>query len=317
MAGTNLFAPDTAAVHIALTDESGNAILVKCATGDIPSSASGYAIGCMLVNTTTGTLYTNTGTASSCTFTAVNTDTAGNIALATGSMIIGAAGVGSAIDVKTAGNILVGNGSTATSVNLASITVPVKTAVTLLSATPGNVKGLWGMQTTAATMTSGTIIGTRGEVDIPNSGNLGGGAANYAYGTQGKIAAGTGTTIDCGSGHVAGILGQLDISGATTTSGHIAPVISSIQDSAGIARTTVNGFYAELPAYGSGALMNSVLQGVGAANYGLDLGGIGGMTKFVTLPSSVVGAANGGGSDVYIDININGVPARITAKYVS
>ena len=72
MAGTNFFAPEvnTAAVQTALVDEFGNAILVKCATGSIPSGVAGYAVGCLLINTTSGVLYTNTGTVSSCTFSA-------------------------------------------------------------------------------------------------------------------------------------------------------------------------------------------------------------------------------------------------------
>ena len=66
--GTNLFVGGT--VDIAMCDLTGNAMMVKCTTGNIPSSVAGYAIGCLLINTTSGTLYTNTGTAASCTFTA-------------------------------------------------------------------------------------------------------------------------------------------------------------------------------------------------------------------------------------------------------
>ena len=69
--GTNLFANSGDKVEVALTDDSGNAILVKCLVGDIPSSVAGYAIGCLLINTTSGVLLINTGTAASCTFAAV------------------------------------------------------------------------------------------------------------------------------------------------------------------------------------------------------------------------------------------------------
>lgn len=114
MSGTNLFAPETSqAVKIALTDESGNAILVKCATASIPSAVAGYAKGCELIDTTTGLLYSNTGTADSCTFTSVGVDTPGDIALTTGSILIGAAGVAAALDMKGNGKILIGNGTTA------------------------------------------------------------------------------------------------------------------------------------------------------------------------------------------------------------
>jgi len=269
-AGTGLFSPtNSTTVLTALTDNSNNAILIECTAALMPTGA-GYAVGCLAIATDTGVLYTNIGTTTNASFSAV-ADSSG--------------------------------------------TGPIKTTITQTSATPGNVKAIWGTQVLAASTTSGTVIGVRGETDIPNSGTVGSGV--YLFGTQGKIVAGTSTTIDVGSAHVAGVYGQLDISGATTTSGHIAPVISSLQDSKGIARPAVNGFYAELPAYGSGALMNSVLQGVGAANYGIDLGGIGGMTELITMPSSVAGSSNGSGADVYIEVLINGVKARLVAKYVA
>jgi hypothetical protein len=40
-------------------------------------------------------------------------------------------------------------------------------------------------------------------------------------------------------------------------------------------------------------------------------------SALMEIPVSLSGAANGGGADVYIPITINGVPARISAKYVS
>lgn len=91
MAGSTFYAPHptTPSVLVAFNDESGNITKCKCATADIPSAVSGYAKGCILVNTTTGLLYTNTGTSSSCTFALVNTDTPGNIALTDGKIIAG------------------------------------------------------------------------------------------------------------------------------------------------------------------------------------------------------------------------------------
>ena len=69
MPGTNLYAPKTSAIDVDLTDVSGNAVRAKCATASIPSATAGYAIGCDLMDTTTGLHYYNTGTAASCTFT--------------------------------------------------------------------------------------------------------------------------------------------------------------------------------------------------------------------------------------------------------
>ena len=144
--------------------------------------------------------------------------------------------------------------------------------VTQLSATPTTgLRVIYGKNTTFSTHTTGTLVGVRGEANIPNGGVISGG---YLYGAQGKLVCGTGTTINGGSGHFCGVLGQADLSGVTSTSGHIAPVISSIQDTSSTARPAVNGFYAELPTYGSGAKMNSVLQGNGGCTYMLDMLGV-------------------------------------------
>ena len=71
--GTNFFAPvlNAPKVLVALTDEAGNCFLVKCLAADIPSGAAGYAVGCILVATDTGTPYKNTGSTTSCTFGAI------------------------------------------------------------------------------------------------------------------------------------------------------------------------------------------------------------------------------------------------------
>lgn len=73
MPGTNFFAPElvNGGVKVAFTDENGDAIFVKAATADIPSAKPGYAVGCLLINTTSGVLYYNAGTTASCNFTAV------------------------------------------------------------------------------------------------------------------------------------------------------------------------------------------------------------------------------------------------------
>lgn len=67
--GTNLgnVTGDTNVI-VSLTDVSGNAIFGYSPSANMPSSVSGYSIGCILVNTTTGSPYVNIGTATSCTF---------------------------------------------------------------------------------------------------------------------------------------------------------------------------------------------------------------------------------------------------------
>ena len=176
---------------------------------------------------------------------------------------------------------------------------PIFSTETMTSATPGTVRQIYGQIIMNSTMTSGNLVGERGEVEIPNSGHITGG---YLYGVQGKIVCGTGTTIDVGSGYVTGAIGQMDISGATTTSGHIAGVISNIQDSSNSARPNVDGFYAETPLYGSGALFNSVLKAIGAFKYGLDLSGVGGMVAFSNIPVSMIIASTVSTGGVHVPL---------------
>ena len=55
-------------MQIALTDDSGNAIVAKGTTANIPSAVSGYATGCKFIATDSGVEYINYGSSSSCTF---------------------------------------------------------------------------------------------------------------------------------------------------------------------------------------------------------------------------------------------------------
>lgn len=74
MPGTNLFAPpDYSGVKVALSNEVDNAILAKGTAAQLPSAVAGYAVGCQYIATDTGNLYLNTGTATSATFTLVDT----------------------------------------------------------------------------------------------------------------------------------------------------------------------------------------------------------------------------------------------------
>jgi hypothetical protein len=141
MAGTGLFSPTNATVKVALTDNSGNATLVECVVGSIPSAVAGYAIGCDLLATDTGAHYYNTGTATSCSFVAVGTVTAGSVALASL-----AAGITPSHVVKYAGKITwSGSGASlattvagvvATDIVMATIQTAPTQAAYLVSAAP-------------------------------------------------------------------------------------------------------------------------------------------------------------------------------------
>lgn len=84
------------------------------------------------------------------------------------------------------------------------------------SATPGTIRSFVGKMTSSATtMTSGNLVGLRGEVDYV------GASGGFLYGTQGKLIP-TGTIS--GSSWNAGVFGQLDISAATINAGQMAPI---------------------------------------------------------------------------------------------
>lgn len=56
-------------ITVLAKDSSENILLCTCsATASIPSQVAGYAVGCILINTATGAIYTNQGTALLCSF---------------------------------------------------------------------------------------------------------------------------------------------------------------------------------------------------------------------------------------------------------
>ena len=70
VAGTG-FGEVYGAVTVYFNDRAGNILFCTAATGDIPSASAGYAVGCLLIDSTTGTHYYNSGSITSCTFSAV------------------------------------------------------------------------------------------------------------------------------------------------------------------------------------------------------------------------------------------------------
>lgn len=112
---------------------------IMIATGtDVPvDTSSGYAKGCLFIDTNvaTGTsgLNENTGTNTSCVFNVIGAITAGEITLAQGSILVGnSSGVAAALDAKTTTRVLVGNGTTITSVALSQdVTMTNAGAVTI------------------------------------------------------------------------------------------------------------------------------------------------------------------------------------------
>jgi hypothetical protein len=114
-------------------------------------------------------------------------------------------------------NVSTANGSiTLTQWNQSSEMGPLVITTAVTSATPGTVRSVTGKITeTATTVTSGNLVGTRGEVDMV------GASGGFFYGAQGKVIP-TGTLS--GSSWTACVFGQFDISGATINAGQTAPL---------------------------------------------------------------------------------------------
>lgn len=138
MAGTNLFAPETTiAVKVALTNELDEAILVKCPTASIPNAVAGYAIGCVLIDTTTGLTYYNSGSETSCTFTLINSSAPSAIVLTDAHVLVGNA-LNEATDVAMSGDITIDNAGATTIGNDKVTTVKILNAnVTLAKLAAG------------------------------------------------------------------------------------------------------------------------------------------------------------------------------------
>jgi len=67
--GTNLGVQVSTTVTNVLTDTAGNIML---AYGTLPSGVAGYSVGGLFIVTSTGILYSNTGTTASCSFVKVS-----------------------------------------------------------------------------------------------------------------------------------------------------------------------------------------------------------------------------------------------------
>jgi hypothetical protein len=155
---------------------------------------------------------------------------------------------------------------------------------------------------TVAVTGNGSMAAVRGNMIIGSSSTLNSG---YFYGTQGKIT-GTGGTIAIGSDYYCGILGQLDVAGMTLTSGHIAPVIASWQNTGGSTPTSVgNLIYAES---NCPANINAVLQAIANTAYIFDLAvDSGSPSALATTSSSVTNVGTHG----WLKIKVSGVDRYI------
>lgn len=127
--------------------------------------------------------------------------------------------------------------------------------LTATSATPGTVRAITGAMTTFTSMTSGNLVGVRGS--ITQGGNIAGG---YLYGAQGKAI--TGAYTFSGTA-LAGLYGQIDVTGGTISAGHVAAVQANVYgaNSGSIPMTII---YAE---HAGGGVIDSLIEVFGKSDY--------------------------------------------------
>jgi hypothetical protein len=102
---------------------------------------------------------------------------------------------------------------------------PMVNATTTASATPGTLRSITGkVSNTATTMTSGNIVGVRGEADLVSA------SGGFVYGVEGKVIP-TGTLS--GSVWAPAVFGQYDLSNATLNAGQIAAIWGDMGTSGG------------------------------------------------------------------------------------
>ena len=107
-----------------------------------------------------------------------------------------------------------------------------------------------------------SLTSVRGAITLSSAASMTNG---FLFGVQGKLIL-DGATLAVGSGHIAGLYGQISASGSTFTSGHIAAVIADIQ--AVPTSSNIDLFYGESA---TGNPINSFLKGFGKATYVFDL----------------------------------------------
>lgn len=173
------------------------------------------------------------------------------------------------------------------------------------SATPGTVRSLIGrMNSTVATMTSGNLVGSRGEVNAVSA------SGGFLYGVQGKIIA-TGTLS--GSSWSIGVFGQLDISAATVNAGQMAPIWGDYGTTSGT-MTDTTGLRGVVMTNTTAAVLNAQDYRYGNATYLLELAGAGGTLNYYAAAGTSAGSAGDAthcAAQQVIKIQVNGTAAYI------
>lgn len=176
---------------------------------------------------------------------------------------------------------------------------------TTASATPGTLRSLVGKMTGSnATITSGNLVGTRGEVDMV------GASGGFFYGAQGKVIP-TGTLS--GSSWTAGVFGQFDISAATINAGQTAALWGDYGATSGTI-SNASGMRGVSMTNTTAAVLNAQDYRYGNATYLLELAGAGGTLNYYAAAGTSAGSAGDAAhcaAQQVLKIEINGVAAYI------
>jgi len=166
-------------------------------------------------------------------------------------------------------------------------TSTISNAMTGASATPGTSRAIYGKYTTFTTMTSGNLVGVRGEI------NLGGNCSStaYLYGVQGKAI--TNATTWTGTA-LAGVYAQIDVTGGTITSGHVAALQANIYGATS-GTIPMEGIYVE---HAGGGVINSLINLFGKSTYVFDISS--------NTHNNVATTGTVTTDDGYIKVNIDG-----------
>lgn len=151
----------------------------------------------------------------------------------------------------------------------------------------------------AVNPSNGSIVGVKG--GVVTAAHL---TAGYFYGAEGKVTASG--NVDIGSGYLVGAIGQLNVGGATLTSGHIAAVIANIQNP--ITSSLLNGIYVESSGPG---VINSVLQSIANSAFVLDLAPDSGTSACINLSGTAGATATKG----WLKIQVNDGSGAVT-RYI-
>ncbi len=178
-------------------------------------------------------------------------------------------------------------------------------AATTSSATPGTIRAFKGAMTgTATTMTTGNLVGVRGEVDCKSA------SGGFLYGVQGKVIP-TGTLS--GSAWTAGVFGQFDLSAATVNAGQCSAIWGD-WGATGATATDLTGCRGVAFTNTTSNVLNAQDYRYGNATYLLELAGAGGTLNYYAAAGTASGSAGNSthcAAQQVIKVEINGSPVYI------